>query len=147
MRRYSVQMNGISVAAAKTLIRITAPATMVLLLLRAKITQSGSVTSTQARGTIQRASTAGTGTAETPEKLESGDPVATFTAITDLTAEPTLTGDPILDEGFNWLNGMLWVPAPEERIWVPPSGIALLRLPTLGATMTVSAEIILGEVG
>ncbi|MGH2625671.1 MAG: hypothetical protein ACRDHY_03345, partial [Anaerolineales bacterium] len=66
----------------------------------------------------------------------------------NLSAEPVLTGDPLIDEGFNWLNGWLWVPAPEERIWVPPSGRIVLKLPVAPSpAVTTSAGLILGEVG
>lgn len=147
MRVYSVQLNAVSVSAAITLIRVTAPATMVLVLLRAWVSQSSSTTSQQIRAAIQRATTDGTLTPETPEKLSPGDPAATFTAGVNATAEPTLSGDPIIDEGFNVLNGLLWVPAPEERIWIPPSGRAVLRLPAAPTAITISAGLIVGEVG
>jgi len=148
MRRYSVQVNAQSVSAAKDLINITAPSSMVLVVLRAWAGQSGDVTSEEARILLQRCSTANSGTSETPEKLEAGDPAATFTAITLPGSANTLTGDPIIDEGFNWITGYLWVPAPEERIWIPPSGRLVLRLPsTPSAAKTVSAGMLVGEVG
>ncbi len=148
MRVYSVQLNGISVSVAKTLIRVSAPSTMTCVVLRAWVSQSESVASNQDRVILQRASTDGTGTAETPEKMEVGGPAATFTAVTNLTVEPTLMADPVIDEGFNWLNGWLYVPAPEERIWLPPSGRLVLRLPeTPAVALTMEAGMVIGEVG
>lgn len=147
MRRYSVQVNAQAVTAAKDLVRISAPSTMVLCVLRAWVSQSGGVTSEQNRVLLQRASDAQTGTSETPQAIEVGDPAATFTAQT-LTTDHTLTGDPIIDEGFNWVSGYLWVPAPEDRIWVPPSGRLVLRLASApSASKTVSAGMTVVEVG
>lgn len=147
MRRYSVQVNAVAVTTAKDLIRVTAPATMTLCVIRAWVGQSGNVTSENGRCLIQRASDSQTGTSETPQSLEVGDPAATFTAQT-LTADHALTGDPMIDEAFNWVSGYLWVPAPEERIWVPPSGKLVLRLAVApSASKTVSAGLTVIEVG
>jgi hypothetical protein len=33
------------------------------------------------------------------------------------------------DDTFNVLAGYLYLPVPEERIWVPPSGIIALKFP------------------
>lgn len=148
MRVYSVTMNSVAVSTGKSLIRISAPATMVLVVLRAQLSQSESVASNQDRIILQRCSTDGTGTANTPEKAEVGGPAATFTAVTNLTAEPTLTTSPFIDESFNWLNGWLYMPSPEERIWIPPSGRLVLRIPqTPAISLTMEAELIIGEVG
>lgn len=148
MRPYSVQMLGVSVSAAKDLFRVSAPSTMQLVLLRAWLSQEVSEVSEQSAVILQRASTDGTGTAETPEKGRVGDAAATFTAVSNLTADTTLTTDPFIREGFNWLTGWLYIPAAEERIWVPPSGRLVLRLPTAPtAALTVSAGMVLLEVG
>jgi hypothetical protein len=148
MRVYTTTMNAVSVSTGKTLIRITTPATMVACLLRAWISQNASATSQQARATIHRVTTDGTGTTDTPEKSMPGDPAATVTAAVDFTAEPTTSGDPVIDEGFNVLNGWLWVPAPEDRLWVPPSARIALRLPNSPSpAITISAGLVFGEVG
>jgi hypothetical protein len=147
VRRYSVQVNAVAVTTAKDLIRITAPSTMTLCVIRAWVGQSGNVTSENGRVLLQRASDSQSGTSETPQALEVGDPAATFTAQT-LTADHTLTGDPMIDEAFNWVSGYLWVPAPEERVWVPPSGKLVLRLAGApAASKTVSAGLVVIEVG
>lgn len=147
MRPYSVQVNAQAVTTAKDLLRIKAPSNMVLCVTRAWIGQSGNNTSEQARAILQRASNDQTGTTETPEPLNVGDPAATFTA-QSLTTDHTLTGDPPVDEGFNWVVGFLWVPAPEERIWIPPGGRLVLRLPAApSASKTVSAGMNVLEIG
>lgn len=149
MRVYSVPMSGIAVSTVSSLLLITAPATMVLVVLRTSLGQSESVASNQDRVFLQRASDAGTGgTAVTPEKTEVGMPAATFTVLRNLTTGPTLTGVPLVDEGFNWLNGWLYMPAPEERIWIPPSGRLVLRIPeTPAVSLTMEALMVIGEVG
>jgi hypothetical protein len=147
MRRYTVTVNAIAVTTAKDLIRISAPSTMVLCVIRAWVGQSGNVTSENGRVLLQRASDSQTGTTETPQPLEVGDPAATFTS-QSITTDHTLTGDPHLDRSFNWVVGDEWVPAPEERIWVPPSGRLVFRLATTpAASKTVSAGMTVIEIG
>lgn len=147
MRKYTVGVNAVAITTAKDLIRISAPATMVLCVTRAWVTQSGSVTSEQSRAIIQRASDSIAGTTETPRSFEVNDPAATFTC-ESVTTDHTLTLDPLEDEGFNWVSGFLWVPAPEERIWVPPSGRLVLRLAVApSASKTVSAGLNVIEIG
>ncbi len=148
MRVYSVVMNQISVSAAKTLISVVAPSTAIVVLLRAWITQDASETSEQLPILIQRGSAIGTGTAATPDKFEPGDPVAASTVKTNLTVEPTYTGNPFVNESFNVLNGFLYVPMPEERIILPPSGVVGMRLDANpAAALTMSAGFVFGEIG
>jgi hypothetical protein len=56
--------------------------------------------------------------------------------------------DILYRDNFSVLNGWLWVPTPEERIIVGPSGILGLKFPIApGASMTVSAGFLVGEEG
>lgn len=149
MRRYTVTWEG-SISAAQDLISLKAPATISVCVLRLGIGQSGAVTSEQARVVAQRASTQNTtgATALTPRLLETGDPAAGTTAYTQPTSPNTLTGDALLDRAFNWVTGDEWVPAPEERIWIPGGGFLVYRLtaaPSVGKTVSVFA--VIGEVG
>lgn len=148
MRVFTVRMAPTAVTVAKTLIRVSAPATTALVILRAWITQETKVTSEQLRALIQRASTTGTGTATTPEKHEVGDAAFAGSAAVNLTAEPTLTGNPFNNEDFNILNGFIYVPMPEERVIVPPSGIIVLRSDIApAASMTMTAGMTFGSLG
>lgn len=146
MRRYTVTVQDQAVTTAKDLIRITAPATMMLCVTRAWVSQRENVTSEQGRALLCRASNTQTGTSATPQALEANDPAATFTAQT-LTADHTLSST-LFDEDFNWVAGYLWMPAPEERIWVPPSGSLVLRSALApAASRRVSAGVAVIEVG
>jgi len=148
MRVYTVRMAPTAVTAAKTLIRVSANGTSALVLLRAWITQETKVTSEQLRALIQRASTTGTGTAVTPQPHEVGDSAFSGSAAVNLTAEPTLTGSPFNNENFNILNGFIYVPMPEERVIVPPSGIIVLRSDIAPlASMTMTAGMTFGAIG
>lgn len=148
MRVYTVSLDGVSVSAAKSLIRLSAPSSMVLVILRAWLEQQAVETSEQLEVLLQRASTNGTGSASVPEKHEVGDPVATATAVDNLTVEPTLTAKPLVRDSFNVLNGWVYVPVPEERIWIPPSGRLVLKLNNApAAALTMTAGITFGEVG
>lgn len=143
-RMYTVLMDAVSVSAAKDLMRISAPATAALLLHEVKITQDASETSEQLPIQIQRSSTAGTGTAATPEKLDPGDAAASATAATNLTVDTTISGSPLWRESQNVLNGWHYLPTPETRPVLAPSGILAIRLdapPAAALTLTVVAVI------
>jgi hypothetical protein len=47
---------------------------------------------------------------------------------TDASAEGAGTVTPIIYDGFNNLNGWLWVPVPEERIRVPIDTAVILKI-------------------
>jgi len=65
---------------------------------------------------IQRAATAGAGTANTPAPHMVGAPAASSTVVTNaaLAASPT----PVITDVFNLQAGWLYLPTPEERIVV-----------------------------
>jgi len=146
-RVYVARMDAISVAAAKTLIDLTAPSTAVLEILRAWISQDTSETSTQEVAEIGRKTAAGAGGAAfTPVKFAVGDSASGVTASIGPTGEGS-GYSVLIREGFNLVNGWLYLPVPEERIQVPPSGIISLKLAQVTATITVSAGIVWKEVG
>lgn len=149
MRRYVVKMPPTSITAAGALLRVTAPSTMALEVLRAVLGKSGDATSEMGIIEIQRASAAGTssGTPEV-EKHEVGDPAATLTSgCAPYSVEPTLTGNPIVEEPFNLSLGYVWVPSPKEVIWVPPSGLLVVRIGVLPATRTLTCWLEVNEIG
>lgn len=133
-RPYTV-MDSRSVTTAISILQITAPSTMVLEVVRAWCMQSTSTTSAQQDIELVRKTATVTGTSITPVRLVTGDPTATFTALRTATAEGT-EGDIPYGEGFNVLNGWLYVPVPEERIWVAPSGMLALKFPATPASAT-----------
>lgn len=152
MRVYSVYMNNVAVTGAITLVQIVNGSSAILKLLRAWCSQSNQTSSAQQRIQINRKSGAATVTSFTPAQFDPGDAASGATGGssatgTNASAEGT-DSTVLLADNFNVLTGWLWVPTPEERIIIPPSGIVGLKLPTApGSSMTVSAGLVFGEEG
>ncbi len=146
-RRYSIVMDSQSINAAKDLIRVTADTDKSIRLWRASVTQSNVDIQEQVPFQIHRASTGGTGTANTPEPLSGGDAAFGGSASTNLTADTTAT-DVLIHESRSLLSGFEYVPIPEEVIEAPGGGILVLRLDGApDASTTFSAIMIIEEIG
>jgi hypothetical protein len=65
-----------------------------------------------------------------------GTTAAEGTAGTDATANAAGTKTPIIYDGFNNLNGWLWVPTPEERIVIPLDTAIVLAMVGTATTLT-----------
>lgn len=151
MRVYVVEMQAVSVSAAITLIQIKAGAAPVKLL-RAWISQSNQTSSAMQRAQILRKTAAATVTSFTPKRYDPGDAVSLAvggTSATGYNASGEGTdGEVLYEQSFNVLNGLLWIPTPEERIVVPGAGfVALKFIDAPGSAMTVSAGAVFGEEG
>lgn len=149
---YSAKLQGTSVTAAITLVQVKAPTDSVLKLLRAWISNTDLETSNQLRAQILRKSAAATVTSHTPAPTAVGMPASGAvggTAATGVNASVEGTDSTVLvDDGFNILNGFLWVPTPDEQIVVPPGGIIALKLASAPAGATVvSAGFVWDEIG
>jgi hypothetical protein len=151
MRVYSVVMENQTVVADATLIIVHAEATYgsagsLLELVRATVSQSGTSTSQQLGVILGRKVTAfGTYTATTPTPhmiggIASGITGATTgaesTAGTDASAEGAGAVTAIDNQGFNNLSGYLWVPTPEERVFVGPDQAVVVKLRGTPTTLT-----------
>jgi hypothetical protein len=132
------------VATAISILQLKAGAAAPFEILRAWLTQSLSETSTQEKLQLVRKTAAATVTAAVVGthvfKHATNDPTPGLelgTAATGViaTAEGT-DGDAIDLEGFNILNGIMWVPTERERIWVPGGGFIALKLPVAPASAT-----------
>lgn len=136
---YTVEAEAQVIATAITILELTAPSTGMLEILRAWCSQSSSAASAQARLQILRktATVTGAATPPTPRPMLPGYAASGMTVKWLATAEGT-DGVILHDEGFNLINGFLWVPVPEERIWVPPSGIIALKFPAAPTSATWS---------
>lgn len=55
---------------------------------------------------------------------------------TDASAEGAGTVTTLIEEGFNNLNGYLWVPTPEERIIIPPDIAFIVKMVGTPAILT-----------
>lgn len=135
-----------TVATAITVLQLTAPSTMAVEILSASATQSTSVTSAAAEIALVRKSAAATVTALTPLRLFPGGPAASSTGGRTATAEGTDT-DLVIQEGFNILNGWVYTPVPEERIFVPPSAIIGLKFTAAPTSATWKTRIVFREIG
>jgi hypothetical protein len=140
---YSVTMQNQTIVADATLVLIHTESTVNtrganIRILRAWCGQQASETSDQL-GIIlgQKASAFGTYTSTTPTPHWIGGPTSAITggttgaeslAGTDASAEGAGTVTPVIYDGFNNLNGWLWVATPEERLIVPPDTGILLKI-------------------
>lgn len=140
-----------SVAAAKSLVYIQAPADGVFEILSASITNSDTDTNEQLEGGVFTVTTIGApaGTAVTPELHEPGDQAVGGTHLGNLTAEPTAYNSKAVDhQGFSNLGGYRYDPLPEERPIVPPEGgFGLRLLANPSAAMNLIAQIVFREIG
>jgi len=140
---YSVTMQNQTIVADATLVIIHTDSTLAtggsnIMLLRAWVGQQASETSDQLGVMIAlKASAFGTYTSTTPQGhfvggrvsgIVGGTTGAEGTAGTDASAEGAGTVTPIIYDGFNNLNGWLWVPTPEERIIVPADTAVILKI-------------------
>jgi hypothetical protein len=144
-RIYKAIMPAIAVTAAKDLMRLKADTDHILVIHEVVLTQETLETDEQLPVVLQRVSTDGTGTATTIVAAQEGDPAFGGTCIHNLTVDST-AGDVLHREGFNLKSGFFWLPPPELRIVVPPSGRFTLRLPTAPAASTTFTGVITFEV-
>lgn len=140
---YSVVMKDQTIIASADLVIIRTAAAVgtrasIIRLLRAWCSQNATETSQQLG--IQlclQASAFGTYTAATPAPhvlggaasgISGGTSGAAATAGVDASANAAGTKTTIIADGFNNLNGWLWVPTPEERIIVPVDTAVVLAM-------------------
>lgn len=140
-----------SLAAAKTLMHLTAPATAAVEILSASITNCSSETNEQLEATFQRISALGTPTDTdiTPVPKEVGDAAADTTVAGNVTgSEPTYaSGTEMGREGFSSLGGYRFQPVPEERIVIPPSGSIGLRMLSTPTAFDALVAVTMREIG
>lgn len=115
-------------------------------ILRVTVSQSGTSTSQQlAVRCGLKASAFGTFTATTPTPIYANAVASAITgstsnaassAGTDASANGAGTFTAMWQEGFNNLNGYLWVPTPEERVLVGPDLTFLVQLQGTPTTLT-----------
>jgi len=121
-----------ALAAAKTVIYLTAAANQVVEILSAALTNESNPVNQQLVCCLQRVQALGTpaATAVTPAAHEAGDQAAASTVKADVTGgEPTYAANSEIGrEGFSSLSGWFLDPLPEERVIVPGGGTIGLRL-------------------
>jgi hypothetical protein len=148
---YTIAMENQTVVADATLCIVHSDSTVgsrgsVLEILRCTISQQGTSTSQQLGAILaQKASAFGTYTATTPQPHNIGGPASAITgattgaestAGTDASAEGAGTVTTIHAEGFNNLNGFLWVPTEVEQIVLLPDTAFIVKLRGTPTTLT-----------
>lgn len=148
-RAYTASFAEIAVTAAQDALEISAATDGVVEILSCRISQSTDEGDAQAEMlpiTISRAATSGSGgAAVTPRPHVLGHPAFGGGAERNNT---TQAGTPvvIVADAFNVQAGWLYVPVPEERIWLPPSGIAVVTLNVAPAdSLTMNGSITFAE--
>ena len=146
---YTLVHRRIVVASAITILQVKAGPNYGFEILRAWISQHLSTTSAQVQASLIRKSAAATVTAAvvgtTLLKQDPNGPTPDLvlsTTGTGLTATAEGTdSDEIYPDGFNVLNGWLYLPVPEEREIIPQSGIIALKFVVAQASHTFTAGI------
>ena len=147
---YDVGMSNATVVANATLIIVHSATGVnrgsILEVLRVTVTQQGTATSQQLGVIVgQKASAFGTYVGATPSPstlggaasgIASGTAGAAATAGVNASAEGAGAVTNYYAEGFNNLNGFLWVPVPEERLIVPPDTAVIVKLVGTPTTLT-----------
>ena len=105
MRQYTVSRKNVTPTAGNDLLTIIAPANKAIRIKR--IRASGEATASTVMRTLIQRSTGGSGSIPlTPEKSSTTDPAASSTIVQVwLTGQPTLSGIPLYNEGWNAFGG------------------------------------------
>lgn len=138
----------VTTSTAITIIQIKTGATNPIELIRVSVNQSDTATSAQTGIRILRKTAAATVTSFTPLIVQAAAASAAVggTTSTGITATGEGTdGDILIDEGFNILNGFLYLPVPEERILVPAAAFIALKFPVAPTSALWKSQIIFGE--
>jgi len=150
-RSYSYIIKSVSAITVAPFAQLATPATTAVEIVRIELGQEGGETSEQAIMEVVRRSTNSTlpNVAERVA-LRQRDPATLLaaTSITNAIGVATGTGSftaSLLRFTFNVLNGLLYLPVPEERLTVEPSAFINLQFPTAPAANTWSGHIIYSE--
>jgi hypothetical protein len=135
---YAVRFNGVATSAAITLAQVKAPSCCAIEIIRAQITQYGTVVSLQERISLVRKTTRATIPLFTPVALSCSSPPSYAVASScscgsGVATAEGVNGNTLREEGFNVLNGFLYLPVPEEREQIEPGegvGLVFLTAPT-----------------
>jgi hypothetical protein len=145
--KYSVSFQSQTISTAITLLEIVAPSTAAIVLYRAWIS-ANTTTAGAANIQILRKSATGTSaaTAPTPAPLDAS--AASGATIKWKESAEGTASNIIYDDWFRVDGGpWIWLPVPEERVIVPPSGIIALKFATAPASNSFSCGIVYEELG
>lgn len=117
-RRYGFS-GSITGAATKTIWGVTATSAVRPAIADILLSSNATPADNSSEWWVLRFTAAGTSTAVTPEKYDSGDPAATAVCGKNHSAEPTFGTVPMLDFAHNQRATFRWVAAPGEEIIAP----------------------------
>lgn len=148
---YSAVFEEVAVTAAQDLFTVTAPsdaAVVIHAVYLGQSTDAGDTESEQLSVILHRPSAAGSGgTSATPRPLQVGFPAAGSTVDVNDTTQAT-EGNIIHADCFNVMAGWVWIPTPECRPVISPSGLVTVELQTAPAdSITMSGTILFEEIG
>ena len=150
-RMYTVVLEGVAVTDAGDLIELTAPSDAVVVLHRIHLGQSSDAADAQAEMlgiTLSRVGTTGSGgSALTSRPHQVGDPTFGGSVAGQNTTD-VISPVTILEEAFNVQAGWYYVPTPEERIVISPSGGLVLNPGSTPAdSLTMHLSMTFEEIG
>lgn len=148
---YTMILSATAVTSAITVVQVRAGSLAALDVIRAWVGQGAGETSTQEDIALIRKSTAATVSSKAPVLLQPANAAAQAIGTgsgtgVNATVEGT-DGDILVREGFNVLNGWLYLPVLEERPRVAPNGTVALKFMTVPASQPFTAGITWGELG
>ena len=139
---YNLVRPATATSTAITIQQVLAPAGTMIELTRSWVNQSTVTTSAQTRIQVLRKSAVATVTLQNPALLGIGMQASKCvggTGATGITATVEGTDSAVLiEEGFNIVNGWLYLPVPEERIYTI-NGAVCLKFPTAPAAANFSS--------
>lgn len=151
-RVYTASFSAIAVTAIQDIWEVNAPATSIVVIHSIRIGQTSDYGDAAAEGLgleLSRSTgTSGSGGATvTPRPHLVGSAAFAGTVERNNTTQATTT-TVILTDTFNVQGGWLYLPAPEERIIIPPSGRVVLELPAAPADeLTMYSSITFEAIG
>lgn len=150
MRAYSVTLTaGTLTAAITTVIEVSAAAAKCIIITRAAMSQQGNTTSAQQAVQLLRQSTNGTNVTSPVATPGDASDTAFGGTVRGLCTTLGTAGAILYPDSFNWQNGWLYLPVPEERYTIGGSTTTstALKLPVAPPAQTVNAVMDVLEVG
>jgi len=151
-RFYTVSIDAVAVSATQDLFGLLATSGMAFKVHSLYLGQKTLTTAEMKQITVRRnpatATVGSGGSAATPRPHVPGDAAATVTArINDTTPQTTNGTQAILyADVWHFLNGLIWMPAPEQRPIIKPSeGLAVNMATAPSGSMTVSGSLVIEE--
>ena len=147
-RMYSATFEEIAVSAVQDLFEVVAPSDAAVVIHGFEISQSSDTDSEMLNLLVHRGTASGSGGASvTASPLAVGDAAFGGTVERNNTTQ-SVEGTILHSAAFNVLNGYVWIPTPECRPVISPSGLFIVELQTAPAdALTMSGVVYFEEIG